>query len=75
MYIFPTVPYHKITMNKYKVYTHLVTVRHYNILADTPDNAKNLAKSIVKKMSRQNPIIMFERDYVRIKKVERMNND
>jgi hypothetical protein len=75
VYIFPTVPYHKITMNKYKVYTHLVTVRHYNILADTPDNAKNLAKSIVKKMSRQNPIIMFERDYVRIKKVERMNND
>ena len=75
MYIFPTVPYHKITMNKYKVYTHLVTVRHYNILADTPDNAKNLAKSIVKKMSRQNPVIMFERDYVRIKKVERMNND
>ena len=75
MYIFSTVPYHTITMNKYKVYTHLVTVRHYNILADTPDNAKNLAKSIVKKMSRQNPVIMFERDYVRIKKVERMNND
>jgi hypothetical protein len=44
-------------------------------LADTPDNAKNLAKSIVKKLSRQNPVIMFERDYVRIKKVERIDNE
>ncbi len=72
MYIVPSVPYHKITMDKYKVYTHLVNVRHYSVLSDTPDNAKQLVKSIVKKQSRQNPVITFDREYVRIKKIERI---
>ena len=64
-----------MAMQKYKVYTHLINVRHYNVLADTPYNAKQLVKSIVKKQSRQNPVISFDREYVRIKKVERMNNE
>jgi len=72
VYIVPSVPYHKITMDKYKVYTHLVNVRHYSVLSDTPDNAKQLVKSIVKKQSRQNPVITFDREYVRIKKIERI---
>ena len=72
MYIIPSVPYHKITMNRYKVYTHLVNVRHYSVLSDTPNNAKQLVKSIVKKQSRQNPVITFDREYVRIKKIERI---
>ena len=72
MYIVPSVPYHKITMDKYKVYTHLVNVRHYSVLSDTPSNAKQLVKSIVKKQSRQNPVITFDREYVRIKKIERI---
>jgi hypothetical protein len=72
VYIIPSVPYHKITMDKYKVYTHLVNVRHYSVLSDTPDNAKQLVKSIVKKQSRQNPVITFDREYVRIKKIERI---
>jgi|TARA_E500000318_G_scaffold80839_1_gene76043 hypothetical protein len=59
-------------MDKYKVYTHLVNVRHYSVLSDTPDNAKQLVKSIVKKQSRQNPVITFDREYVRIKKIERI---
>lgn len=72
MYIIPSVPYRKITMNRYKVYTHLVNVRHYSVLSDTPNNAKQLVKSIVKKQSRQNPVITFDREYVRIKKIERI---
>lgn len=72
MYIIPSVPYHKITMDRYKVYTHLVNVRHYSVLSDTPNNAKQLVKSIVKKQSRQNPVITFDREYVRIKKIERI---
>lgn len=72
MYIVPSVPYHKITMDRYKVYTHLVNVRHYSVLSDTPNNAKQLVKSIVKKQSRQNPVITFDREYVRIKKIERI---
>jgi len=72
VYIIPSVPYHKITMNRYKVYTHLVNVRHYSVLSDTPNNAKQLVKSIVKKQSRQNPVITFDREYVRIKKIERI---
>lgn len=62
-------------MQRYKVYTHLVNVRHYSVLADTPNNAKQLVKSIVKKQSRQNPVITFDREYVRIKKIERMNDE
>jgi len=62
-------------MNKYKVYAHLVTVRHYNVLSDTPENARGLVKSIAKKISHQNPVVTFDREYVRIKKVERINND
>ena len=62
-------------MNKYKVYAHLVTVRHYTVLADTPNNAKELVKSIAKKVSHQNPVVTFDREYVRVKKVERINND
>ena len=62
-------------MQKYKVYTHLINVRHYNVLSDTPYNAKQLVKSIVKKQSRQNPVISFNREYVRIKKIERMNDE
>ena len=72
MYIIPSVPYQKITMDRYKVYTHLVNVRHYSVLSDTPNNAKQLVKSIVKKQSRQNPVITFDREYVRIKKIERI---
>jgi len=72
VYIIPSVPYHKITMDRYKVYTHLVNVRHYSVLSDTPNNAKQLVKSIVKKQSRQNPVITFDREYVRIKKIERI---
>jgi hypothetical protein len=72
VYIIPPVPYHKITMDRYKVYTHLVNVRHYSVLSDTPNNAKQLVKSIVKKQSRQNPVITFDREYVRIKKIERI---
>ena len=45
------------------------------MLADTSHNAKQLVKSIVKKQSRQNPVITFDREYVRIKKVERKNDD
>jgi hypothetical protein len=29
----------------------------------------------VKKQSRQNPVISFDREYVRIKKIERMNDE
>jgi hypothetical protein len=72
VYIIPSVPYQKITMDRYKVYTHLVNVRHYSVLSDTPNNAKQLVKSIVKKQSRQNPVITFDREYVRIKKIERI---
>ncbi len=62
-------------MQKYKVYTHLINVRHYNVFSDTSYNAKQLVKSIVKKQSRQNPVISFDREYVRIKKIERMNDE
>lgn len=62
-------------MNKYKVYAHLVNVRHYTVLADTPENAKQLVKSILKKISHQNPVVTFNREYVRIKKTERINNE
>jgi len=63
------------SMNKYKVYAHLVNVRHYTVLADTPENAKQLVKSILKKISHQNPVVTFNREYVRIKKTERINNE
>ena len=62
-------------MNRYKVYAHLVNVKHYTVLSDTPENAKQLVKSIVKKISHQNPVVTFNREYVRIKKIERINND
>lgn len=57
-------------MNRYKVYAHLVNVKHYSVLADTPENAKQLVKSIVKKISHQNPVVTFNREYVRIKRIK-----